>query len=85
MNVLRLLIATVAMVTAVLLLMVISDIINPYSPIEVVIEPDMIILPEGESYLLVDDDGEYWNESANALGIDSSSMTIEQFKQHSKQ
>ena len=83
MNVLRLLIATVAIVAGTLLLMVIHDIIRPYEPIEVVIEPDMIILP-GQDYDLSDDSDD-WAESANALGIHPDSMTVMQFIDHHNQ
>lgn len=45
MNVLRLLLATAGIMVGVLLLMVVSDIINPQT-IEVTITPDMVVLPE---------------------------------------
>jgi len=59
----------------VLFLMVISDLINPYHPIEVEIDPAWIIYPEV-------DDSDDWAETANALGVHPDSLTIEQFMEH---
>ena len=46
-NVLRILIMAASMVISVFVIAVVADVISPYhTPIEVVIEPDMIITPE---------------------------------------
>jgi len=68
-------VAGVLIPVGVLLLMVLADIVRPYKPIEVVIEPAFIIYPETQ---------DNWAESAHALGLDPDSMTVEQFEAHSK-
>ena len=69
-----------AMVIMVFTLAVVADVVRPYEPIEVVIEPSFIITP-GHDYDATDDSDD-WDESANALGIDPKDMTIEQFIDH---
>jgi len=43
---LRYILVMLAIVAGVILVAAVADLIRPYQPIEVVIEPDMIILPE---------------------------------------
>lgn len=90
-NVLKLFLWTFLIVAGVLLLMVISDLINPHREIEVVIEPDFIVYPElGEAKAKLrewDNDSSDWhteqweNEVAFNLGIDTSEVTEEQVTQ----
>jgi hypothetical protein len=49
MNALKLLGFSLLIVMGVLLLMVLHDLIHPYKPIDVVITPDMVVLPELQS------------------------------------
>lgn len=72
-----------AMVIMVFTLAVIADVIRPYEPIEVVIEPNFIITP-GQDYDATDDSDD-WAESAHALGVHPDSMTVMQFINHHNQ
>lgn len=73
MNALRLLLYTFLIVVGVLLLMELRDFIWGYDPIEVEITPDFIIYPS---------DSDDWAETANALGVDPDSLTVEEFIAH---
>lgn len=73
MNVLKLLMATTAIMIGVLLLMVISDLILPAKPVIVDPDPCFIIYPETQ------DD---WAETANALDVHPTKMTFKQYNEH---
>jgi len=46
---LRYILLMLALAAGVILLAAVADLVRPYEPIEVIIEPDMIILPEHPS------------------------------------
>lgn len=81
MNALKLFGFTALVMVGVLLLMVISDLVRPYKPIEITIEPDMVILPEiaWEDDINNPDNQPYVLEVAFNLGIDVDSVTQAQF------
>ena len=63
MNVFKLFGATFLIVAGVLLLMVISDLIRPCKPVEIVVTPDMVILPEVQSAPITPDIA--WEDDIN--------------------
>jgi hypothetical protein len=73
-DVAKLLLCTFLIVAGVLLLMVLSDIVNPHNPIEVEVEEHFIVYPETQ------DD---WAETAHALGVHPDSLTLDEFYEHS--
>lgn len=68
-------VAGVLIPVGVLLLMVLADIVRPYKPIEVVIEPHYFVYPETQ---------DNWSETAHSIGVHPDSLTIEQFIEHDK-
>jgi hypothetical protein len=73
-NAAKLFLYTFLIVAGVLLLMVLSDLINPHKEIEVEVEPHFIVYPETQ---------DNWAETANALGVDPDSLTVDEFYEHS--
>ena len=68
-----------------LLLTVVMMVVTTHRVIEVVITPDMINHPCTGSYdPSIDGKLEYWDETANALGISPQELTIEVYLDHSK-
>lgn len=79
MNVLRLLGATVLIMCGIFLTAVVGDILFPYDPVEVTIDPEMIMYPE------ISPDSDDWAETAWALGVDPDSLTWDQFFEHERE
>ena len=83
MRVITLLLAVAAMAVGTLLLMVISDLINPHT-VEVMITPDMIVFPEqpgGVATITPQRWGD-WDETAAAINIHPDSLTVDEFIAH---
>lgn len=77
MRLLRYFFKVTLMVAGVLLLMVISDLVNPPKGIEVTIDPTFVVYPEDD--IRNPDNDEFVNEVAFNLDIDRDSVTQEQF------
>ena len=70
MRLLRYFFTVTLIIAGVLLAMVLRDLISPPREIQVQIEPTFVIYPETQ---------DNWGETANALGVDPDSLTLEEF------